>query len=116
MASNKANETVECSKCGGSGEYLHFGKCFRCNGTGRHAPFSEQKVTAWWTKVCLCRSNDPINDNVFCSLHGFSEWSAAQEQLKAELRADAEYRRFQQDHGEDIWASAYEERANGRGK
>ena len=94
MAHNttRTQATVECTRCSGSGEYLHFGKCFRCNGTGRMAPQAEVKLQAWWLKGCVCY--DPAAQEVFCSQHGFAETFARRDSIGPELAADAAYQAY----------------------
>lgn len=132
-SSKTPREIVECAKCGGTGIFLHFGTCFQCKGEGKH-PVRVDNRKPVWAKSCICldpqfdgsRSHD--GSSVLCFHHTFNECVEAREQLKLELRADTEWqaeqlkrelkaddawRAFQAEHGERIWASAYEERFNG---
>ena len=36
MNSTRPTIKVDCSKCNGTGSYLHYGGCFRCDGRGYH--------------------------------------------------------------------------------
>lgn len=93
MASKTSeSEMVECSKCQGSGTYLHFGACFQCNGRGKHFPFKNSKPSAWWAKQCICF--DASMSDMLCHIHSYQECIANRSQLANELRADAEYRAF----------------------
>ncbi len=41
--------SVNCQRCGGSGNYLHHGTCFRCDGAGLDPTETELVFAADWT-------------------------------------------------------------------
>jgi hypothetical protein len=70
---------VECWKCGGTGQYLHFGTCYACQGTGKRR---EQKQPAggskaWWMLECICLN--PETQDLLCHIHTYAECIAARD-------------------------------------
>lgn len=74
---------VDCPRCGGSGQFLHHGTCFRCNGSGKaylSQPEVNEVVTgddleraaaaditlAGFEEVCLCPRCASVLDKGLC--------------------------------------------------
>jgi len=58
---NIKNASEKCWKCNGSGQYLTFGPCFRCNGTG-----ISKKSKSVRSATCTCDDPKAI---VMCFVH-----------------------------------------------
>jgi hypothetical protein len=69
---------VECWKCSGTGQYLHFGTCYACKGTGKRHEQKQSTGKAWWMLECICLN--PSTQDLLCHIHTYAECIAARKQ------------------------------------